>query len=287
MIRLWPVLRSPSEVSLLHRGLLVAAQVLVVAPRLVFLVVEVLHRLVIEQAVDRARVGARIELVGVPPDADAPLGNEEGEGEVDRHRGEGHGDEAPVELREQHPRHQANSRITGNDREQQVGQQRGHAVGAALDVPRDAAGLALEMEAQGQRVQVAEHGQRELPDRVLGDAHEHGVAQLRKERRGEPQQAVGDKKRKRHRDDGALGPEPVHHLLQHQRHADIGELGRDEAGERDHHAPAVFPQVGQHHGHHPPLAAARRGRGMRQGGGQCAGVRIHRMAGQVYSRALP
>jgi hypothetical protein len=81
-----------------HRGVLVLAQVLVVAPRLELLVAEVLHRLVVEQAVDGARVGPGIELVGAAPDVDAPFGHQDGEGDVHRHRAEGHRGEAPVEL---------------------------------------------------------------------------------------------------------------------------------------------------------------------------------------------
>ena len=42
------------------RGILVLAQVLVVALRLELLAAEVLHGLVVQQAVDRARAGARV-----------------------------------------------------------------------------------------------------------------------------------------------------------------------------------------------------------------------------------
>src|SRR5256885_341870 len=86
----------------LHRRRFVALQVLVVAPRLELLVAEVLHRLVIQQAVDGARVRPRVELVGAPADLHAPLGDQHREPDVDGDRAEGDGGKAPVELLEQH-----------------------------------------------------------------------------------------------------------------------------------------------------------------------------------------
>src|SRR2546425_1933978 len=74
------------------------------SPRLELLVAEVLHRLVIQQAVDGARVGPRVELVGAPADLHAPLGDQHRERDVDRHGAEGDRGEAPVELLEQHRR---------------------------------------------------------------------------------------------------------------------------------------------------------------------------------------
>ena len=53
-----------------------------------FLVAEVFHRLVIQQAVDGARVGAGIGFVHGPPEADAPLRHQHGVGDVDHHRGQ-------------------------------------------------------------------------------------------------------------------------------------------------------------------------------------------------------
>ena len=62
----------------LHARVLELAQVLVVARRLVRLVVEVLDRLVVEQRVDRALVGARVGLDRGAVEARAPFGDREG-----------------------------------------------------------------------------------------------------------------------------------------------------------------------------------------------------------------
>src|SRR6476620_4642734 len=58
-----------------NRGTLVLPQVLIVAPGLVLLVIEVLDGLVVEKAVDGTGVGARIELVSATAYVGAPLGD--------------------------------------------------------------------------------------------------------------------------------------------------------------------------------------------------------------------
>jgi len=54
----------------------------VVAARLELLVAEVLHRLEVQQAVDRARGGLGVELVDLAAELRAPVGHEEGERDV-------------------------------------------------------------------------------------------------------------------------------------------------------------------------------------------------------------
>ncbi len=49
-------------------------------------------------------------------------------------------------------------------------------VGAALDDPAEAAGLALEMEAQRQRMEMAEDFEREVADRALRHRREDRIA---------------------------------------------------------------------------------------------------------------
>jgi hypothetical protein len=49
-------------------------------------VVEVLHRLVVDQAVDGAGVGGGVEFVGLAAQGGAPVGDLEGEGDVERQR---------------------------------------------------------------------------------------------------------------------------------------------------------------------------------------------------------
>ena len=107
-------------------------------------------------------------------------------------------------LREQHRGDQRELEDHRDDREQQVGKQRRDAARAALDVARHAAGLAVEVEAQAEAVQVAEHAERDAPDRALRDAHEHHVAQLAEQRGREAQDAVDREQRHRHGDDRRL-----------------------------------------------------------------------------------
>jgi hypothetical protein len=75
MISCWPVLSSDSVLWLFSwRG--AALQVLVVAPGLEVLVVEVLDGLVVQQRVDGARMRRRVELVHLAlAELRAPLGH--------------------------------------------------------------------------------------------------------------------------------------------------------------------------------------------------------------------
>ena len=79
-----------------HARVLELAQALVVARRLVRLVVEVLDRLVVEQRVDRALVGARVGLDRGAEIARAPLGHRERPDRVAGQRAERDQREAPV-----------------------------------------------------------------------------------------------------------------------------------------------------------------------------------------------
>ena len=236
-----------------HRCAFVLPQVLVVALRLVLFVVEVLDRFVIEQTVDRPGVRARVQLVRLPPDVRAPFGDPDGERDVDHDRTESHRHEAPVEARKKHDCHQRELEHDRDDREQHVGEQRRDAARAALDVARDAAGLAFEMKAQRERVQMAKDVERDAPHRPLRDAHEHEVAQLGEKRGGKPQQPVGGEQRERQREHRLGGRERVDDFLQHERHADVGELRGHQEHERDHDAPLVFPHVRQEHRDDPPF----------------------------------
>ncbi len=71
-----------------------------------------------------------------------------------------------------------------------------HAARAALDVARHAAGLALQVEAQAQRMQVAEHLERDAARGALGGLGEDQLAQLVEQRGAEAQQPVGHQQRR-------------------------------------------------------------------------------------------
>ncbi len=86
----------------LHARRLEALHRAVVALRLAALGPEILHRLVVEQAVDGLGVGVGIALVHPAADADAPLGRLGGEPHVGDDHDDRDGGVAPVELPQQH-----------------------------------------------------------------------------------------------------------------------------------------------------------------------------------------
>ena len=287
MIALCVTLRNDSDVWLLHRGLLPALHALVVAPRLERLVAEVLDRLVVEQAVDRARVRLRVELVHLPPEAGAPVGDEDRRGDVERERRHRDRDERPVVADDEDHRDQADLHQRGQDREQREADQRRDAALAALDVPGQSARLPREMEAQRQRMEVAEHLERDRAHRALRDLGEQELAELGEHRRRQAQEAVGGEQRERNRQHRGPGVERVDDRLQQDRHADVRDLGRDQRDERDDHAPLVRPEVRQQRADHAPVAAAGclRGRKRRRGVMTHAAIlTVARYAGRFSSR---
>jgi hypothetical protein len=246
MIAAWPMLRYERDFWLVIWAA-VHFELGVVAAGFEVFVVEVLHRLVVDQAVDGAGVGGGVEFVGLAAQGGAPVGDLEGEGDVERQRDEGDDREARLVLHQQDADHQADLHQRGQDRVQRVADQRADRAGAAFDVAGQAAGLALEVEAQRQRVQVAEHLQRDLPHRLLGDPRKDDLAQLGEHRRRKAQRPVGGQQRRRHDDDRLIAGDvqAVHDLFEDQRHRDVGELGGDQAAEGEHHPPLPGPQVGQ------------------------------------------
>ena len=213
----------------LHRGLLPALHALVVAARLPFLVAEVLDGLVVEQAVDRARVGLRVELVHLPAEPGAPVGDEDRRGDVERERGQRDRDEGPVIARDQDRRHEPDLDQRRQDGEEREADQRRDPALAALDVPGEAAGLAREVEAQRQRVQVAEGLQRDRAHRALRHLGEQVFAQLGERGRRQPEEAVRDQQHERHHQHRGALVEPVDDRLHQHRHADVGDLGERPA----------------------------------------------------------
>ena len=69
-----------------NRGLLPACKAAVVALRLKGLVVEILHRLVIQQRVDGSGIGARIQFVHLATKVGSPFGHKKGEAHIGKER---------------------------------------------------------------------------------------------------------------------------------------------------------------------------------------------------------
>ena len=158
------------------RGALVAGEGMVVALRLMLLVAEILHRFVVDQAVQRLGGGIVVGVVHGPAVAAAAAGQHRGEADIDHHREAGDDGIAPVEHvpDDGGDHHQFQRRR--HDVEHGEAQHRLHAQHAAVDHPGQAAGLAVEVKAQADRVQVAEGAQRQQPHRALLDRGEQRVA---------------------------------------------------------------------------------------------------------------
>ena len=158
--------RRLADVEQRQRGLVADLRVgpflelLVVAPGFVFLVVEILHRLEVDEAVDRPRIGGGVQLVGMAAQRGAPVGDLDRKHDVEGQRREGDEGEYRVVVVEQDADYQADLDQRRQDAVEGVADQRTDRAGAALDVAGQPAGLALEMEAQRQRMQMAEHLQR-------------------------------------------------------------------------------------------------------------------------------
>jgi hypothetical protein len=118
-------------------------------------------------------------------------------------------------------------------------------------------------------MQMAEGLQRDRAHRALRDLGEQILAKLGERRRRKPQCPVGrEQPERQHQRLGARNRgQPIDDLLQHQRNADIGKLGRDQAAEREQHAALVREQIGQQRADRLPVAASapRRSFGRRQG----------------------
>ena len=162
----------------LELGAAQLVQALVVAPGLEGFVVEVLDRLVVQQRVDRLGMRAGVQIVHLLAELGAPLGHRHGEDDVDHQRGQRDPGEGRVELDRQDTQHQAHLDQGGQDAVERVRNERLHTARAALDVARHAAGLALQVEAQAQRVQMLEDLQGDAARCALGGLGEDQLTQL-------------------------------------------------------------------------------------------------------------
>ena len=225
-----------------------AAQLLqagVVALGLKGFVVEVFDRFVIEQGIDRLGVGRRIKLVGLAAKLDAPFGHRHGKNHIHHQRGQGDQGKADVQLVAQHCEHQQHLDQGGHDVEKRKRHQRFNAAHAALDVAGHAAGLALQVKAQAQAVQVLKRGQRNRAGRAVGGFGEDKFPQFIEQRVGKAQGPVGHEQAHGHHQQ-RLGAASGHvhginQLFQEQGHAHVGAFGGHHAGNGNDDAPLVLP----------------------------------------------
>ena len=239
----WPMLSTASVLRLLTVASSYLTEAAVVARELVALVAEVLDGFVVQQRIDRMRVRFGVGRVRRAVVAQAPFGDRKREGDIDDERRQRDRGEAPVVVHDQDAADDRDFEQRRQDRVDRPVEQVGRRRHAALDVARDAAGAAIEVEAQRQRVQMLEHAQRDLARRARHHAREHDLAQFLEQRRRQPQRAVCDQQQQRHEQRLRRDVELVDELLQHHRHADVGELGDDEERKRDADAQPVAPDL--------------------------------------------
>ena len=202
----------------------------------------------------------------------APFGDRHGEADVQQQRAESDGREPAVELGRQQADHKRDLDQRGQDVVDRVVQQRLDRTRTPLDVARDPAGLAFQVKPQAQGQQVLEGFQRHPAGNARGHRIEQKLAQLCEQRDRQAQRAVAHQQRDWDDQRGAriarLEVERVDQLLEDQRHADVGELGRHQATQGHQHAPAPLPDIRAEFFERRPVGVGRRRRRTRQDGGR-------------------
>ena len=148
------------------------------------LVVEVLDRLVVQEAVHHPAAGLALEAVHVPPELRPPRGHADGEGSVgpygpQHYRGVGR----PEPVRHQ-ARHHPHLQGCGDHVKHQSPHDEAYGAVSAIQHPAELAGAPLQVEGQIKAVQVPEHVRPNVPDGILGHVSEDRVPELLHARRG-------------------------------------------------------------------------------------------------------
>jgi hypothetical protein len=189
---------------------------------------------VVEQAVHRLGLGLGIHLVHGAAEFYPPVGKRQREIHVQRHRRERQRGIAPVEQRPQKDRDQQQLEDGRDDIEHGQPQHALDAFGAAIHRAGKSTGLAVEMEAQRQTVQVPEGLERHDAHGALLHAGKHRVAEFGKPGGGDAQQAIAGNQRYRqcqHRP--VLRRQRVDRVAVDQRHIYGGDFCRDQEHRRD------------------------------------------------------
>ena len=197
-----------------------------------------------------------VGLVHVAADGDAPLAGCEGKPHIGANRGEHDHHIDPAEIPSDEARdHQQLDR--GRDRVQhRHPHDRIDAGHAALDDAVKPPGAALQMKAQGERVQMAEGAVGELTHGMLRDRGEPHVADLREQHHQHAADAIGHdqhgwhggkaERRKRGRFTRCgFACEDVDHRLVGDRYRERDGLGEDERAKRNDHAEAQIGPIGR------------------------------------------
>ena len=210
------------------------------------LVVEVFHGLVVEQAVDGLGVGVLVCLVHAAAVFEAPFRDRQRVPDIADDGDEGNEREPEIVEAPEDAADQRDLQQGRHDIEQHEEQKILDAGRTTLDDARQPAGLALEVEAQGQPMQMDERAQRNAADGALRDLRENAVAQFGEALRHHAGAAIGQQHGDGEDDRaGRLQRQPIDHALEEDRHVDVGDLGRHQTADRQHHPHAQIPVAGR------------------------------------------
>ncbi len=172
----------------LHRRVGVAQHGRLVLAHHSILGAEGLQGLEVHQPVHRQARRLAVGFVQQPAMLDAPVGDAEGEGDVDDDGGDRHGGQPPAEMRGQHIGRHQQLEHRGPEVEDHAAQQEVRRARAPVDDPRQAAGLLALVEVQRQRQGVGEGLGRRSGKGRLRHRREDGIAHIRRRIGDEPQQ---------------------------------------------------------------------------------------------------
>ncbi len=208
-------------------------------------------------------VGVGILIVHLTAQFHPPFGHGKGEPDIkpDSHRND-HQIPNVKQHREDH-RDQRQLQDQRADREQQETQQELHAFYATLDDAAQPAGLARDVIAHGQAVDMAEGLQCQTAQRPLSHRGKDRITQLLKAGREDPRHPVGDSqphRPKRQRRYAFTGQAVDSALVQHGR-IDCDHLGQHQNCQRRHHAvfhPGLIlgPEIGPNLAQGPQTGSA-------------------------------
>ena len=220
------------------------------------LVVEELHRVVVDQAIGQPPLGVGVELVHAALVDHAARREYQGEAGVEQEGDEDDAGKAGRIAAEHDAQHEGDLDQGRHDGEQADAQQEGDAAGAAVDIGQQAAELAPRMEARAEGMQVLEGLARVGRDGLERYPHEQQVAPFVEQGRGKAQQRIADQQIQRQAGGQGCAGQRVDDALEQQRDRHRGQLGgqQQDHGRRD--APAVAARYQPKLGADAPLATA-------------------------------
>ena len=264
-----PGIQERQALPSLDRRNLIALHRHVITRSLTGFGVEILDGFKVQQTVHRLLVGVGVLIVHLAPNAYTQFGHFEGKGDVNRDRYHHHGHVLPTKQYRKQRRDHGQFQDQRANREQHKPQQEIDALHTAFDDAAQAAGLAGDVIAQGQRMDVTKRLQRQLANGALADTGKDRITRLAKGHRPQPRQTIGHRQAhspQGHHPDRILGSLTAQHVdrqLVKIGRGDRDKLGHDQQEKRAHHAPLdpslpLWPQIRQHTGNGLPSRGRRR-----------------------------